>query len=74
MVSESNYAAMKFKEKVEFIDLEARCFPSNKITMSMIKCIYRHNHYEVQDSLINSNRVTSEYLQYDEEKTLEHIV
>ena len=68
MVSESNYAVMKFKEKVEFMDLEAKCFLSNKITTSMIKCIHRYNHYGVRDSLINSNRVASEYLHCNEEE------
>ena len=74
IASESNYVVMKFKEKVKFIELEARCFPSNKITISMTKCIHGYNHYRVRDILINGNRVTSKCPWYNEEEIWEYVV
>ena len=53
---EEEYAKEKFKEKYNFVDVEARNAFSN-CTTSMIKCSYRYNHYSLRDALINDNMI-----------------
>jgi len=53
---EEEYAKEKFKEKYDFVDVEARNIFSN-CTTSMIKCSNRYNHYGLRDALINDNMI-----------------
>ena len=48
------YAKIICKDKVDFIDLNARnTFPSRVNTILIIKCTYGFNHYARRDYIIN---------------------
>ena len=68
--AEWDYAKKKFREKLEFINIEARSGFSSEINItSFIKCMYSFNHYRYRDTTINKNIVSNECLWYSEIET-----
>ena len=48
------HAIDNFKDKPVFIDIDTRnSFRTKRLTPSVIKCASRHNHYGVQNKMIN---------------------
>ena len=46
----------KHKHNTNFVDLEGRrSFSSEDVTVSIIKCVHRHNYYRVRNAIINKN-------------------
>jgi len=72
---EVNYAIMKFGDKIDLIDLEARnVFNTRLKSISMIKYIHGFYLYGKRDILINQQRAVNEYLRCNKTELWEYIV
>ena len=61
--SEEECAKMKHKSAVNFVDVKSRNdFAAKKVTVSLIKCVFRYNYCIVRNTLIRNNIVGSKYL------------
>ena len=56
--AEEKHGEKKMNYKHDFVDKEARnSFNPKTVTVSMMKCAHRHNHFGLRDSLINNNMI-----------------
>ena len=68
-------AMMKYKSKIDFINLETRNTFSNKqVTLSITKCSCGYNHYSLRNALTNNNMIGSEYLRCSEVEMQDYVI
>ena len=61
--------------KLDFINLETwNAFPIKEVTLSVVKCAYRFNHYGVRDAMINNKIIGEEYPRCSKVEAWDHII
>jgi len=73
--AEMRYSRCKLNHSYDMVDHDARVtIPKNKVTTSMIKCVYGYNHYGLRNKLINQDSTDDTCPRCSEVETWEHIV
>ena len=73
--NENQYARKKFREKFEFIDIEARnCFTPALITPLRLKYCYSFNYYVARERIINYGLINEECLWCSRKEDWDHII
>ena len=73
--AEKQHAKKKLGYDHKLIDIEVRnAFKANKVTLSIIKCACRQNHYRVRESMFNNDMVKECCLQYEAAETRDHVI
>ena len=72
---ENEYAQKKYKQKYDFIDMEARnTFKVGEVSTAMMKFAHGYNHYGVRDAMVNSNMIEETCPRCDVPETWDYVI
>ena len=71
---ERDYAASKFPEYYEWLDLEARKAFYEWVRAETLKCVTDYNHYGFRDKKINNNLMDEKCPRCQQRETWDHVI